>query len=74
MKGLLFLLLSFLVVACNNDNGNDSPQNPAFPRPHRPVRVPLLALAMGSLFFQVGLGLIDLRHFISLFGVHILWA
>ena len=29
MKGLLFLFLSFLVVACNNDDGNDSPQNPA---------------------------------------------
>ena len=29
MKGLLFLLMSFLVVACNNDDGDDSPQNPA---------------------------------------------
>ncbi|MEM6815760.1 MAG: hypothetical protein AAF600_15470, partial [Bacteroidota bacterium] len=29
MKGLLFLFLSFLVVGCNNDDGNDAPQDPA---------------------------------------------
>ncbi|TMU50429.1 hypothetical protein [Flagellimonas algicola] len=29
MKNLLFLFLSFLIVACNNDDDNGTPENPA---------------------------------------------
>ncbi|MEM8927298.1 MAG: hypothetical protein AAGC45_03785 [Bacteroidota bacterium] len=29
MKNLLFVFLASLIVACNNDDGNDTPENPA---------------------------------------------
>ncbi|MEM6815761.1 MAG: hypothetical protein AAF600_15475 [Bacteroidota bacterium] len=59
MKNLFFLLMSFLVVACNNDDGNDAPQHPAdaLPPPTQTGEGTFGCLIDGDPFFPGRFGL-----------------